>query len=61
MAQSYTDIGKRQAGEESGGPCQMTIVTLVSDCGDAHPRDGTRGEGDGEMIGVSRDLLITTL
>jgi DNA-binding LacI/PurR family transcriptional regulator len=31
MAQSYSDIGKRQAGEESGGSCQMTIVTLLID------------------------------
>jgi len=43
----------------------MTIVTLVSGCGNAYPetaRATAAGrEGDGERIGVSRDLLITTL
>ena len=44
----------------------MTIVTLVSGCGNAYPGDGTRdgggqgGRAMGERIGVSRDLLITT-
>jgi hypothetical protein len=43
----------------------MTIVTVVSGCGYASPgdctRDGGGQEGMGERIGVSRDLLITTL
>ena len=43
----------------------MTIVTLVSGCGNAYRGDGTRdGGGQGGRwvrIGVSRDLLITTL
>jgi len=44
----------------------MTIVTLVSGCGNAYPGDGTRdGGGQGGRwvrgSGVSRDLLITTL
>jgi hypothetical protein len=28
--------------EESGGSCQMTIVTLASGCGNAYPGDGRR-------------------
>jgi hypothetical protein len=45
----------------------MTIVTLVSGRGYAYPGDCTRdgggqaGRAMGEKIGVSRDLLITTL
>ena len=43
----------------------MTIVALVSGCGNAYPGDGTwDGDGQGgrlgERIGVSRDSLITT-
>jgi hypothetical protein len=33
----YRHASSRQ---ESGGSCQMTIVTLVSGCGNAYPGDG---------------------
>src|SRR5260370_42617905 len=41
--------------EESGGACQMTIVTLVSGCGNAYPGDGTRDGGGqgGRWVGGS--------
>ena len=44
----------------------MTIVTLLSGCGNAYPGDGARDwrrawRAMGERISVSRDLLITTL
>jgi hypothetical protein len=50
MTPLYADIGMRQP-KESGGSCQMTIVTFTSGCGNAYPgggtRDGAGREGDG--------------
>jgi hypothetical protein len=42
MAQSYFPISANVKLEESGGSCQMTIVTLVTGCGNTNPGHGTR-------------------